>query len=122
MFFHLYKYRLLKLIRTKELFFWSMIFPIFLGTLFYLCLGNFMNGFESFKVIPVAVVEENTVGEQAPFRTLLRKGDCFFPGTIHCHVGSDASYSVFRFGLADSFPGLDDSGRCRHSSAQRHAD
>ncbi len=39
-----------------------------------------------------------------------------------CHVGSDASYSVFRFGLADSFPGLYDSGRCRHSSAQRHAD
>lgn len=71
MFFHLYKYRLLKLIRTKELFFWSMIFPIFLGTLFYLCLGNFMNGFESFKVIPVAVVEEKAGGEQDPFRTLL---------------------------------------------------
>ena len=61
-------------------------------------------------------------GDRLASSQTIRKGDCFFPGTIHCHVGSDASYSVFRFGLADSFPGLYDSGRCRHSSAQRHAD
>lgn len=72
MFLHLYKYRLLKLIRTKELFFWSLVFPIFLGTLFYICLSNFMNGGEAFKVVPVAVVDKSMSGDQEAFRLLLK--------------------------------------------------
>lgn len=56
MFFHTLKYAIKSTIRTKELIFWSFIFPFILGTLFYCAFGNAFKSTEVFTKIPVAVV------------------------------------------------------------------
>lgn len=58
MFLHLFYYRLKKILRTKEELFWCIIFPILLGTMFYLAFSNITNSTENFNIIPVAYVEE----------------------------------------------------------------
>lgn len=60
MFFRLYFYRLKSIFLTKELTFWNILFPVILGTFFYLGFGNLMNGNEiKLSPIPAAVVTEN---------------------------------------------------------------
>lgn len=69
MFFHLFKYKLLDILRQKEDLFWCSMFPIILGTLFFFGFGNLMNGKEvEFTTIPVAVVKEE---ENIMFETVL---------------------------------------------------
>lgn len=68
MFTHIYKYRLKELLRNKSGIFWTLVFPILLGTLFSVTFGGIMSRQEVLKTIPVAVVNEN---EASYFNTLL---------------------------------------------------
>lgn len=63
MFFHMYKYRLKTLFNQKEEFFWILLFPIILGTFFFLAFADITKKSESFETINVAVVKENTDAE-----------------------------------------------------------
>lgn len=56
MFFHLFRYELKKTLRERDVIFWMMIFPIFLGTVFHIAFGDLYNVTETFKSVPVAVV------------------------------------------------------------------
>ena len=56
MFGHLFKYRFLKLVRTKEEIIWTFLFPLILATCFKLALGSIVSKTEEFSSIPVAVV------------------------------------------------------------------
>lgn len=58
MFIHLFKYRIIKLIKTKEELFWTLMFPLILGTLFYVAFSSITDKTENFTSIPVAVVME----------------------------------------------------------------
>lgn len=58
MFFRLFQYNLLRSVRMKEILFWSLIFPIGLGTFFQVTFGHYMEKEEIFTEIPVAYVEE----------------------------------------------------------------
>ncbi len=60
MFWHLYKYCFLSLIRRKELIFWAMLFPIILGTLFKAGFGSSTSIIEDYTTIPVALTMEQT--------------------------------------------------------------
>lgn len=69
MFLHLYRYALKNLIRQKEIFFWVMMFPIVLGTLFFVSFGSSLKGDDiKLSAVPVAVVEEE---ENKVFDTVL---------------------------------------------------
>lgn len=59
MFFHSVKYSFLGLIRSKDYIFWCLLFPIVLGTLFYIAFGN-MNQDELFVPVKTAVVLQDT--------------------------------------------------------------
>lgn len=59
MFFRLFKFNIIRTIRSKEMLFWNLLFPIVLGTLFHVTFGGYMDKREIFKEIPVAYVEEN---------------------------------------------------------------
>lgn len=60
MFLRLYLYRVKNIFFAKEITFWTLIFPIILGTFFYLGFGELMNGKEvELSPISVAVVTEN---------------------------------------------------------------
>lgn len=58
-FLHDFKYALKTMVRSKEIMFWSMLFPIILGTLFQLAFGSIYERTEQLNNIPVAVVERN---------------------------------------------------------------
>lgn len=71
-----YKYRFLFLLRQKVLLFWDLLFPILMGTLFFVAFSNINKSTESFSVIPVAVVKEG--GSESYFLDTLEevsKGD-----------------------------------------------
>ena len=63
MFFHMYKYRLKTLFNQKEEFFWILLFPIILGTFFFLAFADITKKNETFETINIAVVKENTEAE-----------------------------------------------------------
>lgn len=58
MFFHIYITRIKCLAKNKTLIFWSLCYPIILGTLFFAGFGNTMDLNENFQTIPVALVTE----------------------------------------------------------------
>lgn len=58
MFVRLYIGRLRCLLRDKALVFWTLLFPLLLGTLFYVGFGNLTTADESFSPVPVAVVDD----------------------------------------------------------------
>jgi len=77
---HLFRYRLLQTLRERSLVFWSLIFPLILGTFFYLALWNMSNGGAgdeeaAWDVIPVAVVEEGTGTNARIFAQFLEQVD-----------------------------------------------
>lgn len=57
MFWHIYKYRVKSLLKTKMSVFWAFIYPILLGTLFFVTFGNSINK-NSIETIDVAIVKE----------------------------------------------------------------
>lgn len=59
MFIFYFKYAFLSYIRQKEVSFWSLLFPIVLGTLFFAAFSNLMSFELLEESIPVAVVSNN---------------------------------------------------------------
>lgn len=57
MLFHNIKYTFLSMIRTKEVIFWSLVFPLALSTFMYLAFGKINEVTENLETIDVAVVE-----------------------------------------------------------------
>lgn len=53
-----FKYRFFFLLRQKIMLFWDLIFPLVLGTFFFIAFGNITKSTETFSTIPVAVVAE----------------------------------------------------------------
>lgn len=58
MFFHLLKYKLITIVKEREIAFWTMIFPLVLGTLFYFAFGNINHIAEDIDPIDIVVVDE----------------------------------------------------------------
>lgn len=58
MFAHIFKYRLKKLLRTKEMIFWTLAFPLMLAFFFNLAFAN-LDFNEGFDPIDVALVNSN---------------------------------------------------------------
>jgi len=57
MFAHIYLYKLKCFVRDKNLMFWTLLFPIILGLLFWMSLANITSG-EGFKNIKIAAVND----------------------------------------------------------------
>ncbi len=76
---HLFKYRFLQTIRNLPVMFWALIFPIILGTFFYLSFGNLGlegTGESSWDEIKVAVVKEDASSPNArSFEEFLKQMD-----------------------------------------------
>lgn len=70
MFFHMYKYKLKSLFRKKEEVFWIMIFPLILGTFFFLAFSKVSSTSETFQTIDIAVVCEDNEDNQF-FKTMM---------------------------------------------------
>ena len=65
---HLFRYRFLQTIRNFPIMFWALVFPIILGTLFYISFGNAgleSTGESSWDEIKVSVVKEDVSSENA---------------------------------------------------------
>lgn len=58
MFLHYLRYNLLSMLRTKEVVFWTFLFPIALSTFMYAAFGNINETTEMAKPIPVTVIYE----------------------------------------------------------------
>lgn len=71
MFLRTYGYSLLRSARQKMLLFWSILFPIILGTLFKVSFGDFNETEFMFQQIPVAYVEGEESQQQ--FKELLEE-------------------------------------------------
>ena len=59
MFRHILRYGLLSLLRTREIVFWTLIFPFALTTFMYFAFSNIFSTTEQFHAIPVAVVRQS---------------------------------------------------------------
>lgn len=76
MFGHVFKYAVKCLFRSKEIIFWSLLFPFALSTFMYLSFGNIFETTEQFHAIPVAVVkEENNMVIEQVLSSLSNEGD-----------------------------------------------
>ncbi|MCH5253101.1 MAG: ABC transporter permease [Lachnospiraceae bacterium] len=58
MFFHVFKYALKCLIKTRETVFWTLVFPFALSTFMFLAFGNLYETTEKFHAVSVAVVQQ----------------------------------------------------------------
>lgn len=58
MFGRLFLYNIKRQLRTKELMFWNLCFPIILGTLFFVTFGGSMEKSENFHAVSVAYIAE----------------------------------------------------------------
>ncbi|MDO5154484.1 MAG: ABC transporter permease [Eubacteriales bacterium] len=63
-------YRIKVMLRERSSIFWNLIFPIFLGFLFYVMFNNIINNVEKFSEISVGLVLEQ---EQADFSKLIKE-------------------------------------------------
>lgn len=70
MFKHIYKYRLKKLLRTKEMIFWTLAFPILLSVFFHLAFQN-LDRAEAFDPIATAVVADENYRSSDFFKEVL---------------------------------------------------
>lgn len=59
---HIFFYQIKSLLRQRSMLFWNFMFPIVLGTLFYVAFEN-LNQSEVFTEIPIAVLYEGDVNE-----------------------------------------------------------
>src|SRR5690554_5283335 len=60
---HLFKTRMISLLRNRTILFWSLIFPILLATLYNLAFANIMNG-ELIETIDIAIVESDDMDQE----------------------------------------------------------
>lgn len=70
MFVHLFSYRLKCLLRNRDLVFWTLLFPLFLATLFYFAFGHLGSEQEKFEPVPV-VVESRVYQEEQGLQQIL---------------------------------------------------
>ena len=70
MFSHIFKYRIKSLLRTKEMIFWTLAFPILLGLLFSLAFSNLSNS-EKFEKVNIAVVDNTYYKKDTSFKSAL---------------------------------------------------
>lgn len=77
MFLHLFGYKLKMLFRPSEELFWTYLFPLILGTMFFIAFSNITEKTETFTTIPVAVVKEQEPNEylHALLEDLSSEGD-----------------------------------------------
>lgn len=78
MFLHLFSYRLKCLSRDVTLLFWTLLFPLILGTLFFFAFGNLMKEGGSFSPVRTAVVDTPAYRADAAFQNML--GELSQPG------------------------------------------
>lgn len=80
-----YMYRVKRLLRNKTLFFWTILFPLGLATLFKFAFSNITEKTWGFDTIPVAVTAENGGAVEEMFVEFLREmendGAAFFSVT-----------------------------------------
>lgn len=83
--FQIFKYSLKQLIRNRAELFWVVFFPIILGSMFKLAFSN-LSADESFRTIPVAIVNEEGALSDAFLETVkgLSKGEKPFLKVLHC--------------------------------------
>lgn len=72
MFVHNFKYSLKALFRNKTLIFWTLMFPIILGTFFKMAFSNVTSS-EAFKAINFAVVEDDNFKNDEVFVTVIKE-------------------------------------------------
>lgn len=70
MFYHIFRYRLKKLVQTKEMIFWTLAFPIILSIFFNLAFQN-LDSSEGFDPINTAVVFNENYKNNAFFEEIL---------------------------------------------------
>lgn len=58
MFFHMFKYKLISIVKEKSIAFWTLIFPIILGTMFYFAFGNINQIAEEMDPVSIVLVDE----------------------------------------------------------------
>lgn len=71
MFAHIFTYRLKCLLRDRTTIFWTMLFPLLLGTFFYLAFSNLTTR-EIFQPIDVAVVDNSAWMDNESFKQVLK--------------------------------------------------
>ena len=72
MFMHIFTYRLKKLLRTKEVIFWTLAFPIMLSIFFNLAFSN-LDSSEVFEPFSAAVVSDENYESNPNFKTVLKE-------------------------------------------------
>ncbi|MGB4588861.1 MAG: ABC transporter permease [Clostridiaceae bacterium] len=72
MFMHIFKYRLKKLLRTREVIFWTLAFPIILSILFNLAFAN-LDSSEAFEPFSAAVVNDENYESNVNFKSVLKE-------------------------------------------------
>ena len=83
---HLFKYRFLQTIRNFPVMFWALLFPIILGTLFYLSFGSAgldSTGESRWDAVKTAVIRDGDASENArAFEEFLTQmdGEGYFSG------------------------------------------
>lgn len=83
MFFHLFKYRLKNLIRSKSMIFWTMVFPLVLATFFSLAFSS-LNEHENFNAIHIGIVKDAMYEQHTDFQSVMKE----------MSEGDDAMFSV----------------------------
>lgn len=71
MFRHLFVYRLKCLLRDRTQLFWTLLFPMVLGSFFFLAFGNLMKEDGAFRPIPAAVIDSPAYRADAALRMML---------------------------------------------------
>jgi ABC-2 type transport system permease protein len=88
MFTHIFIYRFKCLIRDKQLVFWTLLFPILLGTFFYMAFSN-LNSEETFQPIDAAVVNDSAYQHDSQFRTVMENVSKGKDRLFHLKVASN---------------------------------
>lgn len=71
MFFHSYKMQILRILRCKDLVFWTFLFPLALATLFFFTIGNMQEG-DAFSGVPTAVVADEELEAEGSLNEVLQ--------------------------------------------------
>lgn len=71
MFAHVFCARLKCLLRSKQMMFWTLLFPLLLATFFQMAFSNLVKA-EDFDPVPVAVVDDAAYQADAAFQTALK--------------------------------------------------
>ncbi|SFG68093.1 ABC transporter permease [Sporolactobacillus nakayamae] len=88
MFTHIFIYRFKCLIRDKQLVFWTLLFPILLGTFFYMAFSN-LNNEETFQPIDAAVVNDSAYQHDTQFKSVMENVSKGKDRLFHLKVASN---------------------------------